>query len=537
MSGRHRVSAPSARTTPCVEMLEARQLLSTYYVSPSGSDSSAGTSTSAPWKSINRVNSQTLKAGDKVLFQGGQTFGGSLYIPSKEGGTGSNPVTFSTYGSGSATISSGTKSGFDIAQTAGISISNLKFVGSGMNSNSVVGIWVHTDWANRVLSGLTLKNVEVSGYGREGMRILMSGSGSSLSNVKVEQSSFHDNLYGGFKFTGSAHNSNKNVTIDHVKAYNNYGSRANSGVTGSGIYIADVDGAMINRCISYSNGKDGHASVGIWAAGSNRVTIQYCESYNNDTAAVSDGGGFDFDWDTNNSIMQYNYSHGNAGPGFLLGAGTHGNSGNVIRYNVSENDGRKNGRASIHLWGNITNASIYNNTVYMTKTGNSNSSTFYAHDLGAGGKVPMNVEVRNNIFYTTDGIKLLNLTSGVAGRSNMKFSGNAYYSSNGAFKIQWGGSSYGSLNDWRNAKGQEKLNNVATGYQGDPKLTAAGKGGTIGNADLLKNLSAYKLQTTSPLINKGMQPPSFLSASVGTDFYGDLLPKGGKWDIGVDEVA
>ncbi|MEO6437060.1 MAG: beta-glucosidase, partial [Tepidisphaeraceae bacterium] len=74
------------------------------------------------------------------------------------------------------------------------------------------------------------------------------------------------------------------------------------------------------------------------------------------------------------------------------------------------------------------------------------------------------------------------------------------------------------------------------GYQGDPKLTAVGLGGTIGNADNLKNLTAYKLQGTSPLINKGVVQPTFLAAAT-LDFYGDTLPKGGKYDIGIDEVA
>ena len=45
---------------------------------------------------------------------------------------------------------------------------------------------------------------------------------------------------------------------------------------------------------------------------------------------------------------------------------------------------------------------------------------------------------------------------------------------------------YATLAAWQDAKGQEKLNGVATGYQGDPKFIAVGKGRTIGNADNLK---------------------------------------------------
>src|SRR5262245_59166782 len=90
-----------------VEQLESRRLMSTYYVSPWGNDWAAGTSTGAAWKSIGRVNSQTLHAGDTVLFQGGNTFYGSLYIPSAEGGNAWAPVTFGSYGGSRATINSG----------------------------------------------------------------------------------------------------------------------------------------------------------------------------------------------------------------------------------------------------------------------------------------------------------------------------------------------------------------------------------------------------------------------------------------------
>jgi hypothetical protein len=234
--------------------------------------------------------------------------------------------------------------------------------------------------------------------------------------------------------------------------------------------------------------------------------------------------------------MQYNYSHGNAGPGYLLAAGSHVNRGNVVRYNVSENDGRRNGRAAIHLWGGVTDAGIYNNVIYMASAGNANSAAFYIHNVGANGKAPNNVLVRNNVFYTTGGIKLINITDPVAKSSvGLKFNGNAYHSGGSAFKIQWGDRAFGGLSSWRSATGQEKLDGASTGYQGDPKLASQGGGGTIGNADSLGNLSAYKLRSDSALINRGVAPPTFLSSAT-RDFFGDSTPKGGRYEVGVDEV-
>lgn len=519
-----------------IEPLEPRQLLSTYYVSPAGYDSAAGTAVSAPWKTIGRVNAQTLRAGDKVLFQGGKSFSGSLYVPSREGGTFTSRVTFSTYGAGRAIINSGSKPGIDVAQAGGIDISNLKFVGNGMYNNASSGIYVHVDWASKIVSGFNIKNVEVSGYGREGIRFVSGGSNSSINDVNVSYSDSHDNLYGGLKANNNRISGMKNYVIDHVRAWNNPGSKTAGGVTGSGIFLEGIAGARISRSVAHHNGKDGAAPVGIWAAMGERVIIEYNESYANNTRTISDGGGFDFDWDVKNSVMQYNYSHDNAGPGYILAGGTHYNTSNVIRYNVSENDGRKNGRAGMQLWGNVTNSQIYNNVVYITPTGSSNTAGFYAHDSGTNGKRPQNVIISNNIFYTTNSTKVLNITSGVAAYGSLKFTGNAYYTSGGTFKIQWGGTSYSSLTAWRNAKGQEKVNGIAAGYQGDPKLVAAGQGQTIGDAHILRSLTAYKLQSSSPLINIGVTQPGTLASAI-TDFWGDALPKGGKYDIGVDEVA
>jgi hypothetical protein len=521
-----------------MEMLEQRELLSTYYLSASGNDDRSGRSRASAWKTIDRLNQQTLKPGDMILFEGKKTFYGSIYIPSREGGTLNNPVIFSNYGKGRPIIKSGNRPGVDIAQTAGVAITNLNFVGGG-RSNNTAGIYVHTDRKNLKLKYLHIRNVVVQGYGREGIKVEMTGRGSSLSIAKVMNTTLRDNLWGGIKVVGSSQNSNKQWVVQRVSAYNNFGSRSTSNVTGSGIYLADVEDAVIQRCVVFNNGKDGSAPVGIWSAGSNRVTMQYNESYDNRTRTISDGGGFDFDWDVTNSVMQYNYSHGNDGPGFLLYAGSKKSNGNIIRYNISENDGRKNGKGGIQIGGNVTNADIYNNVVFMKPSGSSLNAAFIAHDWGSNGKVPQNISVRNNIFQTTGGVKMVSLTTGVANKSkNINFSANAYYSTGATFKIQWGSKTYNSLNDWRGSKGQEKYKGTATGFQGNPKLSKPGTGGTIGDADQLTTLQAYRLASNSPVINKGVPIATFLASlpPENADFYGEAGLRGGKFDMGADEV-
>ena len=531
---RPRLQASQDGARSLVESLERRTLLSTYYVSASGHDSALGTSVSAAWHSISRVNVQVLKAGDHVLFQGGKTFNGSLYLSSKESGTASKQIVFSTYGSGKATISSGSSRGFDIAETGGIAISNLKFLGNGMYKNSSVGIDVHVDWAGKKVSSIDITNVEVTGYGREGIYFLADGKGSAINDVKVEYTDSHDNLYAGLKAHNDKISGMQNYLIDHVRVWNNFGSKSASDVTGSGIMLEGVANAVISRSIAHDNGKDGAAPVGIWAAMGNNVTIQYCESYNNRTRAATDGGGFDLDWDVTNSVMQYNYSHGNDGPGYLLAAAAHKSDNNVIRYNVSENDGRKNGTSGIQIWGNVTNALINNNTVFLSATGNDQSAAFIAHDEGAGGKEPWNVLVRDNIFYTTGGAKLVRATTGVVSKGAVKLTGNDYFANGQKFTIQWGNSSFGDITAWQKKTGQETVRHKATGYEGNPRLYDPGKGGTIGNADKLDSLAAYRITDKSKLINRGLAIPTFLDATITQDFFGDRLHD--RIDIGADEV-
>ena len=78
----------------------------TYYVSSSGSDSNSGTSPSQAWRTVARVNSAHLSAGDGVLFAGGETFSDQVLMPSSSGSS-AQPIVFGSYGSGVATIAQG----------------------------------------------------------------------------------------------------------------------------------------------------------------------------------------------------------------------------------------------------------------------------------------------------------------------------------------------------------------------------------------------------------------------------------------------
>jgi len=67
----------------------------TYYVSPAGSDNAAGT-TSAPFRTLERLRSVPLRPGDVVLLQSGATFTGSLRLD--RAGTPTAPISVTSSG-------------------------------------------------------------------------------------------------------------------------------------------------------------------------------------------------------------------------------------------------------------------------------------------------------------------------------------------------------------------------------------------------------------------------------------------------------
>jgi len=135
----------------------------------------------------------------------------------------------------------------------------------------------------------------------------------------------------------------------------------------------------------------------------------------------------------------------------------------------------------------------------------------------------------NNIFVTTNGQALI---SGSVSTNVVQFQNNCYWSSGGAFNV----AGYSSLAAWRSAASQEILNGNPVGFQLDPKLVAPGAGGTIGNTTNLPSLTAYKLQGTSPLIDRGLDLSTLFGINVGTrDFYTNAIPQCRTYDIGAYE--
>jgi hypothetical protein len=86
-------SAPSPSPTPT----GGRQF---YVDNVGGSDSNSGTSSSAPWKSLGKVNSTNFQPGDAINFKRGSVWKGNLKV--RNSGTSSASIFYRPYGSGAA---------------------------------------------------------------------------------------------------------------------------------------------------------------------------------------------------------------------------------------------------------------------------------------------------------------------------------------------------------------------------------------------------------------------------------------------------
>ena len=265
-----------------------------YYVSPTGADTNVG-SRESPFQTIDRINSLDLEPGDKVLFEAGKTFNGTLSLTNEDYGSQEQNIVVASYGHGCATISSGALSGAKAVGTRHITIQDLVFVGSGIkegHQNSGLDI---VDSQN-----VTLLRLDAQGYTKSGIGLFNTNYWSvtycnafnnGFAGISVSNKDWKDQL----KW-------NRNGYIAFTNTYNNSGDpNIRNNHSGNGIVIGQMIDLVIEYCRSYDNGWNmawtGNGPVGIWTWCVDNALIQYCIAHDNKTRG-KDGGGFDFDGGT-----------------------------------------------------------------------------------------------------------------------------------------------------------------------------------------------------------------------------------------------
>lgn len=496
-----------------------------FFVATAGSDSNAGTAT-LPWQTISKVNS-SASAGSEVYLNGGDSFATTTGITAD--------VSVASYGTFQATISSG-NSAPCISNTnpAGArSINLITCTGGGLLTNSTDGI-LYSNTTSGSLSGPSITNVTLSGYGGNGVHILAGTSCFGFNNSTISGNTIHDvsgtvtanstaainigatpsSCYGN----GAQSPSFNGATANNNNIYNIPGALNTASWSGMGISFAEVNGGMasgntISNIATGSNHCGG--SSGILLIDGSNLTAQFNSIYDIDYAAGGcDGNGIDISDNLINVLVQYNYVKNPGDHCFLLtnyNDSQHAFSNVTVRFNVCQNPKYQNAIALELAADPSGTINIYNNTLVNQVPGT--GTPFSSTNTNPGS---VTATVANNILIGNPGANLVSVTV----PSSINFYGNDYYSYGSGLNFSWNGTTYTSFAAWQTATGQEKIAGSNVGLTSNPQIYVPGGGWDIPSGSTASQLYAYYLQSGSPMVGAGVNLQTQFGINPGSqDFY------------------
>ncbi len=454
-----------------------------WYISIKGNDNNPGT-IAAPFKTIKKVNGLHLSPGDAVYFKAGETFKGTLTISLGSAGSQNYPIVISSYGNGKAIISADSARAISVYKTSYVTIKNLKMVGLGRKTgNHENGLAILNS------EYIKAEYLDISGFQKSGLLI------DSASHIISEGVFVHDNGSAGITVEGNNKKSSRDIHITRCRAENNPGDPTKlDNHSGNGIVVGNCTNVVIDYCTATNNGWDmpriGNGPVGIWCYEADSVIIQHCLSYRNKTSkGAADGGGFDLDGGVTNSIIQYCFSYQNQGSGYCIfqyyGASPWHN--NVIRYNISENDGTvSDSQAGMYVWNSsddpkqFYNCEVYGNIVYNSKVA---ALSFSDKSENSG------FDFYHNIFVGKD-----SLIKGIDILDKCRFAGNDWWSLVSRFNIH----GIKDFKTWAVKTGKEQKNGRIVGLNIKPGFKNPGNS-NLTSASQIKPYTAYQLPKGSEL--------------------------------------
>lgn len=362
-----------------------------YYVdATNGNDNYDGLSKNKAWKSVERISQIKLNPGDKVFLKRGECFNGVLDLSVQ--GTAAQPIIIDSYGEGKSKpiISAPDSSLFAvrILNSDYVTLQNLEVINQG--STDLAGrTGVKVESTNYGVSkGITLNDLfirDVNGVitkwdgGGSGILIVNGGDkivstfdSLTISYCHIKNCQRNAMIWSGYSDRTNWHPST-NVWVHHNLIEE---------VPGDGIVPIGCDGAIIEynvmrhgvRKMLVSNRE---AAAGIWPWASDNTVIRFNESA--DHKGTWDGQGFDADYNCRNTVIEYNYSHGNDGGLTLIcssgdddrTAWCIGTENPIVRYNISIGDGNRSYQTrgkwfspTIHIAGPVRGSQIYRNILH-----------------------------------------------------------------------------------------------------------------------------------------------------------------------------
>lgn len=345
---------------------------STYYVDAArGNDSNAGTSQSAAWKTLGKVNAGHYEPGDRILLRAGSRWSGQLVLSSS--GSARAPICVDKYGKGHLPRIDGNGTVENVVQLVNVEeveVRHLELTNQGGQRGLRRGVLVAVhDFGTAhhlVIGDLFIHDIEGTNQRKDNGGIVFRTDGattpSRFDDLLIERNIVWKVDRSAIVGESSEFPRSKWYPSLHVVIRDNYADD----IGGDGIVPWVTDGALIeHNIVMHCNQRASSYNAGIWPWSTDNSVFQLNESaYAHSTF---DSEGFDSDYNSRNTHFLYNYSHDNDG-GFMLictpGKRNQreniGNIGTVIRYNISRND-----HARIFNLSGADQTTVEHNAIYI----------------------------------------------------------------------------------------------------------------------------------------------------------------------------
>jgi hypothetical protein len=434
-----------------------------YYVdSRTGDDANDGMSENSAFKSLSKVTYMEKVPKMKILLKSGSVFNGNLVLKDLKG-TPEKPFIVDIYGGTERPTINGSGDQVILIQDENVRFRNIRLT----NKMGMRGIRI------QALTAGAKKNIEISGCCIEEVNWAGDAPFIGIDPAKLDVRAICSDArfnkeYGGIiveafttKDIGPSWYENLYITNNRIhqvsrtailittkwgqrdkpgSGYNEYDNDDNRWypcrnvvIQGNDISYPGGDGVILmgstkswidhNKCY-YANflGRTGHASAGLWPYSSTEIVMQYNEAaYTQFANGSADGEGLDVDVACENTLVQYNYVHHNAGGGLLLCNNKNDNhKGTIVRNNIFAHNTTTWKGNMMTISSCVGKTEIYNNLIVLSFK---YPTVLYSDDSFSVGR-GKDVTFRNNIFvsedYTTAKFNISNI-------DNCIFENNSYF--------------------------------------------------------------------------------------------------------------
>lgn len=352
-------------------LLPASLLAADYHTDAQrGDDARDGLTPETAWRTLEKVNEAGLKPGDRVLFHAGGVWSGQLRVTAR--GELGRPLVFRAFGAGPRPRID-TAGKFEDAvllrNADNLEVRDFELTNRGEGDRPRRGVNIVADncgtLSNIVVAGLFIHDVNGTQRQKDNggifFRTLGERAPSRFDGLRIER------------------NIVWRVDRSGIAAQSYHASRARwfpstkvvirdnwvGDVGGDGIVPWATDGCVVeHNIVQGANERAGNYNAGIWPWSTDRTVMRLNRA--SGVKTLKDGQGFDSDYNSRQTLIEFNLSHDNEG-GFLLictpgqrkPEENLGNLDTIARYNISRNDRARTFNISAAERTRVSNNAVY----------------------------------------------------------------------------------------------------------------------------------------------------------------------------------